>query len=83
MDDLEFGVRVLVGYKNFHFFIMSRRALGPTQSPMQWLPGFISLGVKRLGREADHSRPTGTEMKNSWISTSTPPDVIMAYSLIS
>jgi hypothetical protein len=38
----------------------SRPALGPTQSPIQCVPG-----VKRPGREADHSPPTSTEVKNS------------------
>jgi hypothetical protein len=32
-------------------------ALGPTQPPIQWVPGALSLGVKRPGREADHSPP--------------------------
>jgi hypothetical protein len=27
--------------------------LGPTQSPIQWVQGALSLGVKRPGREAD------------------------------
>jgi hypothetical protein len=30
-------------------------ALGPTQPPIQWVPGALSLGVNRSGREADHS----------------------------
>jgi hypothetical protein len=30
-------------------------ALAPTQLPIQWVPGDISLGVKRSGREADYS----------------------------
>jgi hypothetical protein len=39
-------------------------------------------GVKRQGREADHSPPTSAEVKNMWIYTSTPPYVFMAYCLI-
>jgi hypothetical protein len=33
----------------------------------------ISLGVKRPGREADHSSPSSAEFKNAWSYTSTPP----------
>jgi len=33
---------------------VSRTALGSTQPPIQWVPGALSLGVKRSGREADH-----------------------------
>jgi hypothetical protein len=29
--------------------------VGPTQPPIQWVPGTLYLGVKRLGREAYHS----------------------------
>jgi hypothetical protein len=32
-----------------------------------------SLGVKRPGREADHSPPSSAEVKNAWRYTSTPP----------
>jgi hypothetical protein len=48
-------------------------ALGPTQPPIQWVPGALSLGVKRPGREADHSPPSSAEVKNAWSYTSTPP----------
>jgi hypothetical protein len=51
---------------------VSRTALGPTQPPIQCVPGALSLGVKRLGREADHSSPSSAEVKNAWSSTSTP-----------
>ena len=34
----------------------SRPALGPTQPPVQWIPG-LSRGVKRPGRDADHPPP--------------------------
>jgi len=30
------------------------------------------LGVKRPGREADHSPPSNTAVKNAWSYTSTP-----------
>jgi hypothetical protein len=30
-------------------------------------------GVKRPGREADHSPPTSAEVKKMWIYTSIPP----------
>jgi hypothetical protein len=36
------------------FTTSSRTSLGPTQPPIQWVPGAVSLGVKRPGREADH-----------------------------
>jgi hypothetical protein len=34
-------------------------------------------GGKRLGREADHSPPTSTEVKKMWIDTCTPPYAFM------
>jgi hypothetical protein len=42
---------------------VSRTALGPTQPPIQWVAGALSLGVKRPGREADHSHPSSAEVK--------------------
>jgi hypothetical protein len=55
-----------------------RVVLGPTQLPVQWVQGAYSSVVKRPGREADHSTPTGAEVKNMWIYTSTPPHVFVA-----
>jgi hypothetical protein len=43
----------LGGVKNVHFPMSSRTALWPTQ-PIQWVPGTLSSGVKRPGRQADH-----------------------------
>jgi hypothetical protein len=45
---------------------MSRTALGPTQLPIQWVPGALSLRVKLPGREADHSPPSSAEVKE-WV----------------
>jgi hypothetical protein len=47
----------------FLFTTASRTALGPTQPPIQWVRGVLSLGVKRPGREADNSPPSSVEVK--------------------
>jgi hypothetical protein len=41
---------------------VSRTTLGPTQTPIQWVSGALSLGVKRPGREADQSPPSSAEV---------------------
>jgi hypothetical protein len=71
LDDRSSRVRFPAGAGNF-LITASRTALGPTQPPIQWVPGALSLGVKRPGREADHSPPTSAEVKNAWSYTSTP-----------
>jgi len=38
--------------------------LGPTQPPIQQVPGAVSLGVKQLGPEADYSHPSA-KVKNA------------------
>jgi hypothetical protein len=50
----------------FLFTTASRTALGPTQPHIQGVPGALSLGVKRPGREADHSPPSSAEVKQ-WV----------------
>jgi hypothetical protein len=47
----------------FLFTTLSRTALGPTQPPIQWIPGVLFLGVKWPGRETDHSPPFSAEVK--------------------
>jgi hypothetical protein len=36
---------------------------GAHPSPLQWIPGDLSLGIKQSGREADHSPPYSAEVK--------------------
>jgi hypothetical protein len=59
---------------------VTRPALGPTPSPMQWVARAPYLG--RPGREADHSSPSSFEVKNGWSCTSTPQYVFMACGLV-
>jgi hypothetical protein len=40
-----------------------RISLRPTQPPIQWMPGALSLGVKQPGHEADHSPPSSAKVK--------------------
>jgi hypothetical protein len=42
---------------------VSRPDLRPTQPPIQGVPGALSLGVKRLGCEDDHSPPSSAKVK--------------------
>jgi hypothetical protein len=41
--------------------------------PIQWVSGTLSLGVKRPGREPDHSPPSSAEVKNACSYTSIDP----------
>jgi hypothetical protein len=47
----------------FLFTTVSRTALGPTQLPIKWVSGALSLGVKWSGLEADHSPPSSAPVK--------------------
>jgi hypothetical protein len=47
------------GQENFLYSAACRSALRLTQLPIQWVPG-----VKRPGREADHSRPSSAVVRN-------------------
>jgi hypothetical protein len=67
------GVWNPVGFGNFLFTTASIAVLVPTQPPIQWISGALSLEVKRPGREADHSPPSSADITNVWSYTSTHP----------
>jgi len=66
----------------FLYVTASRSALESTQSRIQWVPAILSRGVKRPGRESDHSHPSSAEVKNARSYNSTHPYVLMAWCLI-
>jgi hypothetical protein len=52
--------------RGWEFFSSSprpERLLGPTQPPIQRVSGALTLGIKWLGREADHSPLSSAEIK--------------------
>jgi hypothetical protein len=42
---------------------VSRLTLGPTQPPIQWLPGALSPWIKWQGRDANLSPPSSADVK--------------------
>jgi hypothetical protein len=80
LDDRGFESRQGMGI--FPFTTASRPALGPAQSPIQWIPGDLSLGVRRPGSEADHSPPSSAKFKNAWSYTYAPQYAFMAWCLV-
>jgi hypothetical protein len=65
------------------FFSTSSRPIsGPTQPPIQWVRGALSLGIKWPGNEADNSTPASAEVKKMWIYTLSLPYAFMAQCLI-
>jgi hypothetical protein len=64
LDDGGFESRQGLGI--FHFTIAFSPTLGSTQSLIQWVPGALSLGVKRPGREGDHLTQSSAEVKE-WV----------------
>lgn len=77
LDGRGFGVRVPLGAK-FSLIHDFHVGSGVTQPLIQWVPREISSGIKRRGREANHSTLTSAKLKNMWIYTSTSPYVFMA-----
>jgi hypothetical protein len=68
LDDRGVGVGVPVGSR-----IFVQTGSGVHLSSYQMGTGGSSPGIKRPGREADHSPPASAEVKKMWIYTSTAP----------
>jgi hypothetical protein len=70
----EFGSRYVKDFSALHF----KAGYGAHPASYIMRIGVFSLGLKRLGREANHSPPTKAEAKNAWMYTHTPSNVFMA-----
>jgi hypothetical protein len=67
------GVQVPSGAGNFtQHRVQTGSGTHSASYPIQWVPGALSLEVKRPGREADHSSPPSSGVKNVWNYTSAP-----------
>jgi hypothetical protein len=51
------------GAGNFSLLHCIQTDSDPTQPPIQWVPGDLSMAVKWPGPEADHSLPSSAEVK--------------------
>jgi hypothetical protein len=81
LDYRRVGIRVPVGSRIFSSPPSPDWLWGPPN--LLWVPGALSPGVKRLGREADNSPPASAEVKKMWIYISTPLYSFIASYLIS
>jgi hypothetical protein len=77
LDDRGVGVLVPIGQQfSLLHVVQTGSGAHPASYPMG--TGNSSPGVKRPGREADHSPPNSAEVKKMGIYTSTPPNAFMA-----
>jgi hypothetical protein len=66
----------------FLFTTVSSTDLGPTQPTIQWVPGAFSVGVKRPGRETDHSPPSRSRSRMRGAIPPLHQYVFMAWCLV-
>jgi hypothetical protein len=62
--ELEKELSLPEGARVFLYFTASRPVLGLTQPPIQWVPGILSPGIKRLKHEAKYSPLSNDEVNN-------------------
>jgi hypothetical protein len=82
LDDWMIGVQFLVGAVIFSLRHCVQTGSGAHPASYLMGTGALSLGVKRPGREADHSPPCSTDVKNEWSYTSISQYVFMAWCLV-
>jgi hypothetical protein len=73
LDDRIIGVRILAGAGSFSLRCHVHTGCGTQPASFPMCTGALYLGVKRPGRQIDHSPPPRAEVNNAWSYTSTPP----------
>jgi hypothetical protein len=63
LDDRGSRFRFPVGAENLSLHRRVQNGSGAHPASYQWVPGVLSLGIKRPRREADHSPPSSAEVK--------------------
>jgi hypothetical protein len=63
LDDWGSRVRFPARAGNFFLHHRVQNGSGAHPPPTQWIPGTVSLGVKRPGREDNHSPPCSAEVE--------------------
>jgi hypothetical protein len=63
--------------QDFSLLYSVQTGSGASQPHIQWVPETLCLGVKRQGRETDHSTPSSAEVKNGG---AIPPFTLMSSS---
>jgi hypothetical protein len=69
LDRQQVGIRISTS---------SRQVLRLTQPSIQWVPGALSLGLKRPGGEADHALAISAHVKKTPIYTAILPYFLLA-----
>jgi hypothetical protein len=67
---------------NFSLHHRVQNGSGSHPPPIQWVPGNLSLGVKRPGREADHTPPSSAKVKECVELHLHPQYAFMAWSSV-
>jgi hypothetical protein len=75
-------LREMTAGEGWEFFSSPPRPDRAHQPPIQWVPGALSLGVKRPGREANQSPPSSAEVKYEWALPPLPLYPFMAWSSV-
>jgi hypothetical protein len=70
------------GQVSIPFPLRPDKPWGPPSLLFNGHQGYLPSGVKRPGREADHSPPSSAEVKNAWSYTSTPTYVLTTWYLV-
>jgi hypothetical protein len=63
--------------KKYSLLHVVQTGSGAHPAPLQWVPVVISPGVKRMGRETNHSPKTSAKVMKTWIYTYIPPYAFM------